>query len=87
MKTKTTFSVMTAAACMPSTCMGTYGRIAVVEHLLGQVPKQIHSRHKSVIRIVETWERLNRGTTDRCAFAKAHAEAEALAEKLNKGAK
>lgn len=43
----------------------------------------ISLRAKGVKRIVATWEKLNVGKTDRCAFNRALNEAEALADKLN----
>jgi tRNA G37 N-methylase Trm5 len=75
------YIVMTAAAKMPSSLrFGRYGKVAVVEcnPECEHHPKQIHPRHKSVKRIVEVWDRQNIGITDRCAFQRAIAEAEAL---------
>lgn len=74
---------MTAAAHMPNSCWGTYGKIAVVETDGVHTPKQIHPRHRAVIRIVGCWDRLNIGKTDQCAFRRKLAEAKATAEKLN----
>jgi hypothetical protein len=80
----TRFIVMTAAANMPSSCKGTYRRVAVVETNLpeGEKPKFIGDRAKGLVRIVETWERLNCGTSPRCAYAKALVEAEAMAAEM-----
>lgn len=58
-------------------------RIAVIETNGIDMPKQIHPNHKSVVKIVKTWEMCYVGTTDRCQFARALAEAEDLCEKLN----
>ncbi len=84
------FIVMTAAACMPAKCWGTYRRVAVVELDSslpdGERPRMISARARGVARVVETWERRNVGTTDRCAYARALAEAEALAAELERGA-
>lgn len=77
------FIVMTAAAPMPSSCKGGYRRVAVVETDGENMPKQIHPNHKSVVRIVTTWEKLNVGTTDRCAYQRALAAANVLAQRLN----
>jgi hypothetical protein len=77
--------VMTAAARMPSSCWGRYGRIAVVEvedDFDGR-PAMISDRARGVVRVVETWERRRVGKTDRCAFRRALAEAEALCASLN----
>jgi hypothetical protein len=58
--------------------------VAVVECATpGVVPKQIHPRHKTVARIVKTWECLFDGETDRCQYARALAKAERLADELN----
>lgn len=79
------YIVMTAAAAMPSSCkFGEYRRVAVVEcnPEVEQAPKQIHPRHKAVARIVATWERLNVGTTSRCAYRQALAAACALVDEL-----
>ena len=79
------FVVMTAAAYMPSSLkFGKYGKVAVVETDGVTMPKQIHPGHRACRRIVEVWDRLNIGHTERCAFQRALAEARALAEKLNR---
>jgi hypothetical protein len=80
----TRFIVMTAAAHMPSSCKGTYRRIAVVETDLpyGQKPKFIGDRAKGTVRVVKTWERLNCGTSPRCAYARAMREANELLTSL-----
>jgi hypothetical protein len=71
---------------MPSSCKGTYKRIAVL--LIDPAkcpaggPLMISERARGVIEIIETWENLNCGTTDRCAYAVAMREAEALVESL-----
>ena len=78
------YIVMTASAKMPSSCWGKYGRVAVVEvEVSAPRPKMISRRARGVVRIVETWERCFIGTTDRCAFYRAVAEAEELAARLN----
>jgi hypothetical protein len=77
------YIVKTAAAKMPSSCKGRYRRVAVMEVADGTEPAMISERAKGVIRIVETWERLNEGRTDKCAYRRALAEANAMAERLN----
>jgi hypothetical protein len=81
----TRFIVMSRSAHMPPGCWGQYRRVAVVEtDLPGLVePRMISERATGVVRIVDTWEKLNVGTSPRCAYRKALREAEALAEKLN----
>jgi hypothetical protein len=79
----TEFAVLTAAACMPSTCWGTYRRVAVVEILKGAAPKMISTRAKGVVRIVKTWEALNVGKSARCAYRRAIVEAKAIVDELN----
>lgn len=79
------YIVMTAKACMPSSCkFGDYRRVAVVEcnPEVEQAPKQIHPRHKAVARIVATWERLNVGRTTRDAFSRALRAAHDLVAEL-----
>lgn len=82
----TRYVVMTAAAKMPNSCWGIYRRVAVAEIVPGSAPKMISARARGVIRLVATWEKLNVGKTDRCAYGRALSEARALAEQLNSGA-
>ena len=78
------YIVKTATAKMPSSCKGRYGRVAVLEIDDPSVdPKMISERAKNVTRIVRTWERLFWGTSSRCAFSRALAEANRLAAELN----
>ena len=83
----TRFTTQTASAKMPASCFGRYGRVAVIEIEDGLPadfqPAMISERARGVVRIVQTWEKCNIGKTDRCAFARARARAEALANKLN----
>jgi hypothetical protein len=83
-KSRRRFLLMTAAANMPSTCKGRYGRIAVVELEPGFVgrPKMISGRARGVKKIVELWDRLHRGGRY-SAHGKAHAAAQNLCETLN----
>lgn len=80
---QTEFIVRDASAKMPTSCKGRYRRVAVMEVERGTIPRMISIRAKGVVRVVETWERLNVGRTDRCAFSRAMAEARALADSLN----
>jgi hypothetical protein len=84
---QTHFIVQTASAKMPSSCWGQYRRVAVLE-VAGTVKRvsMISSRARGVKAIVETWEKLNVGSTERCAYRRALREAIELAEKLNAGA-
>jgi hypothetical protein len=78
------YIVKTAAANMPNSCWGTYRRVAVLEVEDGvEDVAMISERARGCIRIVETWERLNVGITDRCAYARALDEARAMARDLN----
>ncbi len=82
------FIVMTARACMPGSCFGSYSyrKVAVVEVSdTNTRPKQIHPRHKSVKRIVHLWDRLYAGSTNRCAYSRAYSAATDLAAELNSG--
>jgi len=79
------YIVMSASANMPSSCWGKYGRVAVVELEEGWTsrPAMISDRARGIRRVVKTWERLNIGTTERCAFARAVTDAAELAARLN----
>jgi len=79
---RTEYIVKTSAAKMPRSCWGRYVRVAVLEVEAGTEPAMISERARGVVRIVETWERLSVGKTNRCAAARAVAEAEALAARL-----
>jgi hypothetical protein len=81
--TESIFIVRYAAAKMPTSCWGTYRRVAVLEVERGTKPAMISERATGVIRVVETWERLHVGKTARCAYSRAYAEAEELAAELN----
>jgi hypothetical protein len=79
----THYIIQTASAQMPSSCKGIYKRIAVLEVAAGiNKASMISERVKDVVRVVETWERLNVGKTEKCAYARAMVEAEALRRKL-----
>jgi len=80
---ETKFIVMTSAAKMPQSCWGQYRRIGVLEIEAGSSPTMISERARGVVRVVETWEKLNVGKTARCAYQRALAEAEAMAAELN----
>jgi hypothetical protein len=58
--------------------------VAVIELSEGydDAPK-ITEHSRAVKRIVQLWDKLHVGKTQRCAFQKAFAEAEALRDKLN----
>jgi len=82
------FLVMDKAANMPSSCWGTYRRVAVVELEPGfdDYPKMISTRARGVKRVVKTWERRHVGTTSRCAFERALSEALDMARALENSA-
>jgi hypothetical protein len=82
-RSDTRFVVMTATARMPSTVKARYRRVAVVEIEPGATPRMISTHARGVVAIVETWERLSVGRTDRCAFARAMREASALCARLD----
>jgi hypothetical protein len=89
----TRFAIMEAAAKMPGSCMGagSYRRLAVVEYDPAalpdghDVPAMISTRARGMVRIVQVWDRLHRGTTPRSAYGRALAEAQALCDTLNAG--
>ena len=72
---------------MPPSCWGTYARVGVVELTAdwpeGVEPKMLSKRSRGVLRVVETWEKLYVGKTERCARNVALAEAKALCVRLN----
>lgn len=78
----TSFIVMTATAQMPNSCWGHYRRLAVVEVIAGCTPAMISRRARGVVRIIQTYERLNVGKTERSAYAEALVRARALCSKL-----
>ena len=79
------YIVISSSAKMPSSCRGRYRRVGVVELEPGVEgpPTMLSSRSRQVKPVVETWERLNVGTTERCAYQRALREADALAHQLN----
>ena len=82
--TNTKFIVQTASASMPQCCWGIYRRVAVLEVEEGvDRLSMISKRARGCVRGVKTWEKLNVGKTEKCAYRVALAEAEALAATLN----
>ena len=79
------YIIKSSAACMPSSCKyGPYRRIAVLEVEDGvESVKMISPRARGVKRVVQTWERLYAGKTDRCAFGRAWRYAENLVASLS----
>lgn len=63
-----------------------YRHVAVVEVDPGARPSRIWERAKGVRRIVHKWSACHVGATDRCAYARALADAIAIAANLNKRA-
>ena len=81
------FIVKDSAAQMPAACWGRYRRVAVLE-VEDRVKddrdvKAISENARGVLRVVETWERLRDGSTERCAFMRALREAQEVAATLN----
>lgn len=76
--------VMVAQARMPQRCWGgsRYYRVAVVEVDPGAAPRMISARARGVRRVWAVYERCYRGSTDRCAFARAMRAAEECAALL-----
>jgi hypothetical protein len=87
MTTPTTprFIVMTSSAQVRGIAAkyGRYSNVAVVETDGVEVPKMISERARHLVRIVRHYGACSVGTTDRCQFNVALAEANALAVKLN----
>lgn len=79
--------VMTSSARMPSSCMGIYRNVALVKltqeyTALGLRPKLISERARGVLAVDHRGAHFV-GTTERCAFARALAEAVAEARNRN----
>ncbi len=84
MTTATHYIVQTSRACMPNSCWGNYRRVAVLEVPVGvDHASMISARSRDVSSVAQAWERLNVGTTSRCAYQVALAEARVLAAALN----
>ena len=82
----THYITKTATAHMPGSCWGRYGKVAVIEVEDGvDDVAMISDRARGAIRVVEVWDRQFWGKSNRCAFAIAVIEAEALAASLNGG--
>jgi hypothetical protein len=84
--------VMEASAQVPSSWkwQRPMRKVAVVEltdeyAASGERPKMISDRAKGVAKIVEVWDRLNVGKTDKCAYRVTLKEAQELAMRLNTG--
>ena len=81
------FIVQSASASMPASVIAPYRRVAVLEVSDGlEGPaSMISARSRDVIRVVKTWERCHAGWNNgpNTAFARAEAEAEKLAARLN----
>ncbi len=82
--------VMEASSTPSANCWGRYKRVAVViidtDELCANgrdLPSSISKRSIGVVRIVQTWENCNVGTSERCAYRRALAEAEELAKMVN----
>ncbi len=85
-----TYYVMTAAAKMPNSSWGRYGRVAIVEvDVGGTQPKII--RDTKTARVVCAWERQHIGSTDSCAYFQAYdaavAKCAALQKRANRNAR
>jgi hypothetical protein len=77
------YIVQTAAAPMPNSCWGVYRRVAVLEVEPGiERVTMISDRARGVVRVVQTWEALNVGSTERCAYERALRAAATLIEHL-----
>jgi hypothetical protein len=78
------FIVMTAAACMPGSCWGRYGKIAVVELEPGTIerPKMISAHARGIVKVVALWDRCHWGGRYSAAGV-AQAAAQDLCDDLN----
>src|SRR4249920_3537810 len=79
--------VMTSCAAMPSSCKGTYRRVAIVQLTQKYTarnlrPKMISARARGVVRLMDLGHH-NVGKTPRAAYQRTLAEAEKRAYQLN----
>ena len=80
----THFIVQTSSAKMPSSCWGTYRRVAVLKVNDGVTKaSMISERSRDVLEVIWVADRLYVGTTERCAYQIALAEAEEMATRYN----
>lgn len=77
------FIVMTSSASKAGKWAHQYRNVAVVETDGLGTPKFIGARARHLVRIVHYWSALYVGSTDRCEYRVALAEAEADAAALN----
>lgn len=88
------YILLDRSAKMPASCRGHYRRIAIVEvdpvflvtaRLAGKPEPdlRIDSRDKRIKKIVQVWDKLHFGKTERCEYRKALAEARAMLDELN----
>lgn len=79
------YIIMDKQAYMPASAKSSsYRKVAVVEvedDFDGE-PAMISNRARGVIRIVDIWDRVYKGKTSKCAYARALHEAEELLETL-----
>lgn len=70
------FAIISSADTSPSG-FGEYRRIGLVEldKSVDKIPTMITQRARGCSRVIETWERLNVGKTNRCAYQRALADA------------
>ena len=83
------YIVVEKSAKMPTSCWGRYVRLGLLVVDPAEIPeggpRMISDRARGVVRVVTTRERCHVGRTDRCAAARARAELEDLAGRLNAG--
>ena len=82
------YIVMSASAKMPSTCWGRYRRVAVAQltqqyTAMNWRPAMISARARGVLRIARDFGPQHTGTSPRCAYNQALAQAGELAHRLN----
>ena len=70
------FAIISSSDSAPGG-FGEYRRIALVEldKSVDKIPTMITQRARGCSRVIETWERLNVGKTNRCAYQRSLADA------------
>jgi hypothetical protein len=73
------YIVMTASAQRPSSSKGHYRKVALCEvKEVDYPPAMISERARGMVRIVQVWDRLHVGKTDKCEYQRALREAEKM---------
>lgn len=78
------YLIQTSSAHMPNSCWGRYRNVAILEvdSILRRHVSMISDRARGVVEVYQHLGHHHVGTTDRCAYAKALAQAESTLDRL-----